>query len=846
MKKIIIIFLFVIILLTILLALGVRYLNTYYLPKVIKTKIIQGASKQLDITVQIEDIKFNLFKGIVFYNIGISNKKDPTSALRIERASATFLILPFFNQRKIIFPSINIYGPKLDIVRYEDNTFNIQNLIPKQISQRRSPLSYSVLIYRIDIYDSEINFIDKTITPNIKQTLNLNNLGAQIYPWGINFNLRGTLTDEKQTNSLKLNGNFKFERNELKISSWLDKLDILPYLAYFKELPISIKSLLLNDIETECALIDNSLSITSKADISDVHLITSDYLVKDKTLITNAVAKLNTSFNLNLKDKTGFEYSVNFDDVSADLVTPHIPEKVKIEYAKFEVSPNKLEIKNSKITTLQTDFSITGNLENFSDPIYDIRLRSNVDLPTAKDFLRTYFEFINPIIVKGRADIDIHFLKSQDKDEIEFKGSMDLDNVSLKTMDSPYEINTINGVVNFDKEKIDWSNLSFNLLDKFFYSKAIILNPKLPSINLELYSDKLNIHTKLNSKQKNSYNIEYLNGAYYNSKFDVSGYLDIKEKDYYYVDLNVQSLIDLDDLKQIKNISKDAFDKIKPKGKLKLVGKVQGNAKYPTLLTAIMNCSSDELKIYNYKLKNLDMQLVQENQQIKIPQYSCNFYDGTISANGLIDLEKETFPYALKLIGENISLAKLKLDIPIKDKNLRGTLFSTIILSGQIDSLQDLKAQGEFLVRDGYLWGFNPLKKLGDFLFIPKYETLIFKEANGQFNIYNKKISLENVILSSDVLLLSCEGVIDFMGNLDLDITPKPISDITENLDEYEKFFAGIFSEAGGVVSVKITGTVQNPKFEKKIIVLQILDQIKDEVVDKIKAFTDLIFGTPE
>ncbi|MBL7132435.1 MAG: hypothetical protein ISS45_13755, partial [Candidatus Omnitrophica bacterium] len=268
--------------------------------------------------------------------------------------------------------------------------------------------------------------------------------------------------------------------------------------------------------------------------------------------------------------------------------------------------------------------------------------------------------------------------------------------------------------------------------------------------------------------------------------------------------------------------------------------------KYPTLLTAIMNCSSDELKIYNYKLKNLDMQLVQENQQIKIPQYSCNFYDGTISANGLIDLEKATLPYAFKVIADNISLAKLKLDIPIKDKNLRGTLFSTIILSGQIDSLQDLKAQGEFLVRDGYLWGFNPLKKLGDFLFIPKYETLIFKEANGQFNIYNKKISLENVILSSDVLLLSCEGVIDFMGNLDLDITPKPISDITENLDEYEKFFAGIFSEAGGVVSVKITGTVQNPKFEKKIIVLQILDQIKDEVVDKIKAFTDLIFGTPE
>ncbi|MFC1645899.1 AsmA family protein [Candidatus Omnitrophota bacterium] len=846
MRKITLIILLIVILLIVSLAIGIHYLNTYYLPKVIKAKIIQEAAKQLDIDIGVGDIKFELFKGIVLHNLSISNKNSPIPNLQIDRVSATLLIFPLFNQKKIIFPSINIYGPKYDIIRLEGNKFNFQDFIPKQINQGKTSSPYSFLIYRIDIFDSQINFLDKTTHPNIVQALELKNLGIQISPSGLNFNLHGKLINDKQTSLLKLSGNFKFETSELNISSELDKLNALPYLVYFKELPVNIKSLLLENIDAKCTLLENKLSVTANANTTDAHLITSAQLAKEQTIISNASAKLNVSLNFNLGDMSSLDYIVGVDRLKANLETPIIPDKVDINYGRFQISPDILMVKYLSINTLQTKFFIKGDLENFSDPIFDVNVKSSVDLAATKDLLITYFDFVKPIIIDGKADVSVNLLKSKSKKDVDFKGSLDLKNASIKTSDTPYayEINKINGVVNFQKDKFEWSNLSFSLLDKFFYSKATILT-KPPLVDLELYSDKINIRTKLSTVQENSYYIDYLKASYYNSKFDASGNLDIKDKGYY-IDLKLNSLIDLEDLKQIENLPQEQLSKINPEGKCKIEGRIQGNAKYPTLLTALLSLSVKELNVYGYKIADLEMQLAQENRQIKIPQANCKFYDGAIYLNGLIDLEKESLPYAFKIIGDDINLAKLKLDIPIDDENLRGALSSTVILSGQMDSIQDLKAQGEFLVQDGYLWGFNPLKKLGDFLFIPKYETLIFQEAKGNFNIQNRKIFFENVILGSDVLLLSCEGTIGFMGNLDLDITPKPLSDITESLDEYEKFFAGIFSEAGGVVSVKITGTVQEPKFEKKIILLQVLDKAKDAVVDKIKVFTDLIFGNQE
>ena len=624
MVRILFFLILIILVLALPVTIGLRYLNTTYLPNVIKTKIVQQAAEKLDIEIQIKDIEFDIFKGIVLNEVNVSSKKDPTTAFQIERLSATFLILPIFNQKKIIFPSVSIYSPKFEIIRNQGNNFNFQEFIPSNLKTAAGSSPYALLVYKIDIFDAEVDLRDKTIQPQIQQNLKLDSSGVQIYPWGIDFRMAGKAISGNQTSALNLSGTFKYETSEFKISSQLSKLDILPFLVYFKNLPIDIKTLMLNDLESEITIKDKVLSIAAEADMANGHLISHTNLVKDETLITNASARIKAIFVSNLEDVSRSTFAFYIDKLKAKLIYPQIPDKVNILYAKLNILPDKVEILNSLVNTLKTTFQIKGKLENFSNLKFDIKLQSGIDLPTAKDFARTYFDFINPFIVEGNANLSLNLVKHGSEKDLEFTGAVELDSANLKTLFSPYELNAVKGTINFQRDEIEWSNLSFTLLDKLFYSKASISNLSSPLINIEFYSDKLNLRTKLISKQNNSFDIEYLNSSYADSKIDLSGTLEIEDSDNYYVDFNIDSLLELRDLKQIEFLPQELLSKIDPKGKCKIIGVAKGNIKNPEKLNSVLSLDIEELIAYGLKFDDLKMQIAQENQQIKIPQSDCN------------------------------------------------------------------------------------------------------------------------------------------------------------------------------------------------------------------------------
>ncbi|MDD5005355.1 MAG: AsmA-like C-terminal region-containing protein [Candidatus Omnitrophica bacterium] len=851
MKKKIKIILFTIIILITVSSLGIYYLNSYYLPKIIKARIIQEISNKLGVAVELKDVKFNIFKGIVLSDLSIANKKDLAPILQVERITANFLILPFFQNGKILIPSINIDSPKLDIIRYEDNKLNIQELLPVQLQSGGKQSSLPFLIYKINIYDCRVDFLDKTIPSSVTQTLKLDTVKAKIDSSGVNFNLQGALIYKKQSFGLDIYGKYKFKNKELKINFNIDKLDIMPFLGYVKDLPFTINTFFINKINSECTLIGNDLTINTNMDVANVSL------AKDKTSLSDASAKLKTSLTVNITNIANFDYLINADNLVADLKDPQLPGNTKIKYANLEISPNRIDINAARVEMLQTLFEIKGNLENFSDPAINLNLKSRMDIPVAKDFIKNYYDFVNSVTAEGKAALDINVSKLTGEKDFKFQGSLGLENASLKAENIPYQINAINGPLNFDQQSISWTNLSFNLLDINFSSKAKITNFKSPSINLELTSDKINIATKINTIKENTYSIDSLNLGYYNSNLALNGNVQIKNPDDYEVDLKIQSQFDMEDLKQIKYLPQENISLIKPEGICDITGKIQGNIKNPKLLNASLNLTSSRLKLYGLSLNNLEMQLAQENQQIKIPQANCVFYDGAISANGLIDLEKENNPYAFNVATDNIDLSKLKLDTPMKDKEFEGILTAAVILSGPLTSLQDIKGNGSFLIKNGYLWEFNPLAKLGDFLFIPRYQTLVFKEAKADFNIGGRKISTDNLVLNSNVISLSCDGSIDFAGNLDFEVAPYPVNqnategsqqtaENTQSSNQYQGIFSEEMAKLAGISVVQVKGTIQNPKVEIKMVTKEIFNKVTEGIkgtLKKVKGVADLIFG---
>ncbi|MDD5617806.1 MAG: AsmA-like C-terminal region-containing protein [Candidatus Omnitrophica bacterium] len=841
-KKILIIFI-VLLILSILIGAGTYYLNSYFLPQVVKTKIAEEASKQLGALIKIGDIKFSLLKGIVIHNLSISNKKDLSPILESDRLSVSFLILPFFKERKIIFPSIGIDGARITLIRNEDNTLNIQNLIPRQAPASGKKFSSPVIVYKIDINNSKIYFLDKAVSPDTKHTLQLNNARVQFSASGVNFSLRGALQTQKQSANIKLSGKYNFKNSELKIISQIDKLDVAAYTPYLNSLPVNIKSFTLSQINTEAALLDNKVALKTTMDVKGVSLS------KDKSEISDANAKINASLNIDLKNLSGFNYIVSMDTLSAKIFDPQIPKDTALENAQIKISPNVLEINAMKLKTLNTFADIKGKLENFSNPYFNFNIQSTIDIPTVKEFLKNYITLDDSISVSGKTDININVAKAKDKNEFTFKGSLNLKDASLKTKAAPYEVNSINGLINFDEKTASWSDLSFNFMDNLFKSKATIINFKSPSVDLELDSDKIDILAKINSLQNNNFDIEYLKGNFYNSRLSIGGNLSIKDQNNISANLTIKSQIDLKDLLQIPAFPVENIAQIKPEGILNADGKIKGNLKDIKSLIGIINLSSDELKFYGLSLKELRVSLTEENQQLTIPDSAAKFYNGTFSVNGMADLSKENNPFIINISANNIDLSELKLDTPMKDQELQGILAAVVILNGEInkDPLAALKGKGQFLIKDGYLWEFNPLKKVGDFLFIPRYETLVFKQAKADFVIADKKVSTDNLTLNSDIISLACEGNIDFAGNLDFEIAPYPAEQESQGTEESSGKLQNILNnemvKLAGISVVQVTGTIQNPKISMKMVTREVVDKLKEGVKSTVGTVKD-IFGS--
>lgn len=630
-----------------------------------------------------------------------------------------------------------------------------------------------------------------------------------------------------------------YKVNSLEITSKINKIDASNYKLEQKNLPLKLISLVFNDVKADCLLKENNLSINLSANTKEANL------KQDKNSLVNLSAKIDALINLDLKDLTKLNYKVNIDDASGILVTAQLPEKIKIELAKLEISPDLALIKEVKAKILESPLSITGKVTDFSNIKYNLAIKiSDLNLALAKNIIKGYAPALSSVELSGTANTDITISKV---DTLDLKGTLDLKDSSIEQKGLPYKINSINGLVNFDMYNLNWLNLAFNAFGIDFKSNASISNFASPNIDLELISDNINFSLKANPSEKNIYDISTFKCKLYNSQLNGSGTLDITNPDSYLINLSIDSTLDLKDLTEIKSIPQNILTSLNPQGKFKVTGKVKGDAKKPLELTGLFNITSDEIKVYGLSLKGVQSQIAQEEKQLKIPQATCSFYGGNISLNGLIDLEKSGFPYAIKFTADNIDLSKLKLDTQVKDQRLEGILSYTVILNGPLNSLKDLKGTAEFLIKDAYLWGLDAFKNVGTFLFPNQGDFFVFNEAKGSLSIADNKVSTDDVTITSNLLNLVCDGNIDFLGNIDLEIIPQPSQKPVEETDEYKKFVTSIFDKSGaGVVSFKVTGTIQKPKVEKKFIVMKVLNKVTDQVFSNIKNISGMIFGKPE
>lgn len=848
-KKIKIIFVVFLVLLCMLTA-GTYYLNTYYLPQTLKIKLEQTLSEKLNADVALQDIRFHFLKGVVIENFRIALEKGALPLLRIKQLSASVLLLPSFKEKKIIIPSLHIDSAQLSIVRAKDATINLSQLIPKETTDAKTPLTFPFLIYKISLTNSTITFIDNALDASLQQTLTIQTLTAQPGPASINAQLQATLLNEEQATPLEATARYEYATKQIDATINIKRLNLVPYLSYAKELPVTIKSL-----NTDAIVFNGAYSLLKKRLTLDVNAtITNTYCVKDDLLISNARTKLEAKTVFDLQEKKMVHYEATLRDLSTQVQMPALLEPVSIDKAQLILSPDVLTVESAHITMHGIALTSKGKLQHFTAPTFSFQLSSDFLLPQAQKIATRYVKGIEAIALEGNASLSAEIQKRADKNTIDYRGSLRLTNASLMRED--FTAHEINGTILFSPDTVSWENLSLRIFERTYSSTATISNFSSPTITLSASSEDITLNTRVATIEKNVFAIEKLSLTFLHSACNANGEFSLKDPDNPFVSLTLDSLIALENLKAISAIPKETLSSINPSGVCKLSGTIKGNPKKPLSLTSSLSLNSNEVKLSEFRLNDITMQLVLEDGQCKIPQSTATFYNGSVVLNGLIDLNKENMPYAFKLIAENIDLSRLKENTPLKEQEFSGMLSMAVVVNGEPQSPATIQGQGNLLIANGYLWAFNPLNKLKDFLFIPRRQILIFKEAQGNFVIKDSRAFTDSLVLHSDEITLVCEGSIGFDKTIDFEITPIPAQETTENIPAQE-LFNDTFVKVAGIAAVTLTGTIEQPQIGTKLLTKDVVKAIAEGIgkntgkiaeglFETFKDFGAAIFGTPK
>ena len=808
---------------------GVIYLNNVYLPVKVKGQIASALSTYLNYNVEIEKLKYSPIRGAVIQNIIIYDKvkdKDNT-ILTIKEASFQFLFLPLIKERKIIIPIIHIDSPYLNIRYQKDNTFNFSRaFLPNPNLQKKPKIKYSFLVYKINVFNGKGVFEDARQEP--KFTKNILYLDIvigvrQLTKAGFLIDAK-ILADKGGITTLSVKGIYNFLSKELNSKITLANLVITEYNPYLKNMPAALSAGIIDNGSLEVKLKNNNVNL--KGIISVKGLGAS----KENIGITGDMdiePELNYSLDAKIMD-----YKANFKFIRADLSGIKNLDKITNISGSMGLAKNKLWTDGLKFHALDSNFVLKGTLDSSTSPYIKLNFKSEqINLEKAFHVL-TFASPNTSLTGTATADISLEGFIGRPP-PFDIRAALKLNNAKLQTAFLKDPISNINGRADFTRDTASWSGLSFNYLNTAYMSTGKLVDFNAPQITFGLTSNDLNMKTDIKIKDK-SVRIITLAGKYLNSKFDVEGAVDTQDKDNpgLNLTLNEINLVPADIYHFLPASLSESLKKTKLNGILNIKGILNGRAKDYKSWKISLKAGSKAFSVYGLKFGGLNLNVDQKNGVIYINRLTASGYSGFINVNFNANLTPDIPIYLLKFNGSGINLAELKLDTGLKDKDMAGLLNINADLRGNFKDPASLKGEGFISIKDGKLWQLNLLKGLGEFFLLPDYEKVVFKEALGAFDIENKSVSTENLRLASDQLNLHCKGKLGFDGALDFTLYTEVNQNLINDSPDIRKFTTAILGNLSDALTIKLSGTIQQPKYK-----------VVPVATDLIKNITDFILG---
>ena len=153
-----------------------------------------------------------------------------------------------------------------------------------------------------------------------------------------------------------------------------------------------------------------------------------------------------------------------------------------------------------------------------------------------------------------------------------------------------------------------------------------------------------------------------------------------------------------------------------------------------------------------------------------IPDFSLKFQNGTITGNALISQNKKHLvSITCNSVSQQINIQELFTAFNnfaqnfIVDKNLKGTLNSTISFYAQWDSTlrflpKTLEANGKLEITDGELVQFEPMLKLSKYINVDELRLIHFKTLRNDIHIQDRTVTIPEMDIHSSAFNISAAG----------------------------------------------------------------------------------------
>ncbi|MBI5150723.1 MAG: DUF748 domain-containing protein [Candidatus Omnitrophica bacterium] len=507
---------------------------------------------------------------------------------------------------------------------------------------------------------------------------------------------------------------------------------------------------------------------------------------------------------------------------------------------RFET--DKVAMEQLTFQTQGADVTLSGSLSGFTDPRLDVRAKTeNLDLQRIFAVFPVLTEKTQ-VHMAGTASVDaVYHGGIKDPAAAEVEADMVLKETVLAAGKVPGEITGVSGQVHYAKDLVTWKDIQGTYGDKKYNVNGQLANFNRPVMGLEVVSDGLKVLTQVNILHQ-AFQVVTFNGQYLNSSLDVKGDVHLFEDAAPDLDLRGSFTLDLEDLPALIPALKDPFGKIRPVGTLSGEGLFQGKPDQWQDWALTFTARAPTVSLNGFSLDDGVLEYEQRDRHISKGNLRGRVYNGDLTFTSTVDLT-QALP-VMKVAGTlaGMDLAALRESRLPDNKFLAGRFSGFLNLAGPVTDPGQWQGDGSVGVTDGHLWQLNILDGILGALVIPEFTNVVFTDGEARLAVNGGKVYTDDATLNSATITLKAKGWVDFNQNIELEVSPVFSELAAGESPSLKKAPSLILAQAQDYVSVKLTGTLRNPRYKVQAMPFKVLEKTTDILKEGIGTILKEIF----